>query len=78
VFFHILHLDPAEHVFTYIVAGWPGPFLSLGVGAVGPGETPCLIQEALDGGAVSAQAAHSWCHCYAFLLPGHKPQFFNY
>ncbi len=25
----------------YIVAGWPGPFLSLGVGAVG--ETPCLI-----------------------------------
>ncbi len=60
----------------YIVAGWPGPFLSLGVGAVG--ETPCLTQEALDGGVVSAQAAHSWCHCYAFLLPGHKPQFFNY
>ncbi len=60
----------------YIVAGWPGPFLSLGVGAVG--ETPCLNQEAGDGGVVSAQAAHSWCHCYAFLLPGHKPQFFNY
>ncbi len=41
-------------------------------------ETHCFSQEALDGGAVAAQAAHNYCHWYTFLLPGHKPHFFSH
>ncbi len=41
-------------------------------------EDPCLSEEALYRGAVAAQAAHSCCPLYSFLLLGHNPPFFSH
>ncbi len=38
----------------------------------------CLSQEALDEGALAAQAANNWCRWYSLLRPGHTPHFFSH
>jgi hypothetical protein len=38
----------------------------------------CLSQEALDEGALSAQAAHNCCRWYSLLRRGHKPHYFSH
>jgi hypothetical protein len=71
---HILQANPSKHVFYCCQLAWT-VFYSKEWCCW---ETLCLSQEAVDGGAVAAQAAHNCCRRHSFLLLGHEPHFLRH